>query len=220
MGKIIDGKQVAEEIRQEIKEEVAELAGSRLPRWSGISSSRRMPGSSGSAVRERPEKRRIALTDQERAQQAWVRFGRLNEQYFDGKLHLDGLRFNRRFRSTLGRFSSNSNPRQRLIELSSFYLDTFGWEEMEKVLLHEMIHLKLNSGVHDRGFREVEADIAARYGPLAPKPIPVKHYRYVYACNRCGLRIGKWRRARGTYFHKNCGGRFRLKRRTSSMRSS
>lgn len=102
------------------------------------------------------------------------------------------------------------------MELSSFYLDMVGWEEMEKVLFHEMIHLKLNSGAHDREFRGVKADIEAQYGPIEPKPIPVKRYKYVYACNRCGLRIGRWKKVRGTYLHKNCGGRFRLKRRTSS----
>ena len=142
--------------------------------------------------------------------EAWRRFAKLNHRYFDGRLKLEEIHFNPRFRSTLGAFSQDGHG--RVIQLSSFYLRLFGWEELEKVLLHEMIHLRLGRGGHGPEFRRLQKAIEEEYGELRPRPVPARAHRYLYVCDRCRLEFGRWRRFKGTYLHRGCGGRLRLKR--------
>jgi predicted SprT family Zn-dependent metalloprotease len=148
--------------------------------------------------------------DRQTVEGAWRRFEQLNRSYFNGELSLGELRFNSRFRRTLGTYSRDGG--QGRIQLSRFYLRLFGWEELEKVLLHEMIHLRLDRPGHGSQFRGLEALIAERYGPLSPKPVPARAHRYIYVCERCGLEFGRWRRLMGDHFHRGCGGRLRLRR--------
>ena len=147
----------------------------------------------------------------DRVREAWARFEELNRRYFNGELQMEELRFNPRFRNTLGAFSLDGG-RRRVIQLSSFYLELFGWEELEKVLLHEMIHLRLGCRGHGPRFRLLQAVVEKEYGPLRPRPIPAQAHRYLYICDRCGLEFGRWRKLKGGYLHRGCGGRLRLKR--------
>ncbi len=148
--------------------------------------------------------------DKEAVRQAWKRFGELNRCYFAGELRLEELWFNPRFRSTLGAYSRDGG--QGAIQLSPFYLRLFGWEELEKVLLHEMIHLRLGRPGHGPQFRRLEAAIEGEYGPLTPRPIPARAHRHIYVCDRCRLEFGRWRKLKGGYRHRGCGGRLRLRR--------
>lgn len=142
--------------------------------------------------------------------EAWRRFAELNDRYFHGELQLEELRFNPRFRSTLGAFSQDGEG--RMIQLSSFYLKLFGWEELEKVLLHEMIHLRLGRRGHGPEFRGLQQEIEEEYGELRPRPVPARAHRYIYVCDRCGLEFGRWRRLVGPHVHRGCGGQLMLKR--------
>ncbi|MFQ6117772.1 MAG: SprT-like domain-containing protein [Candidatus Bipolaricaulia bacterium] len=142
--------------------------------------------------------------------EAWRRFAELNDRYFHGELRLEELRFNPCFRNTLGAFSRDGKG--RVIQLSSFYLELFGWEELEKVLLHEMVHLRLDRRGHGPGFRRLQRTIEEEYGPLRPRPVPARAHRYLYICDRCGLEFGRWRRLTGAHVHRGCGGRLMLKR--------
>lgn len=146
---------------------------------------------------------------EEAIEEAWARFAELNRRYFGGELRLEELRFNHRFRNTLGAFSRDGGG--RVIQLSPFYLKLFGWEELEKVLLHEMIHLRLGRRGHGPQFRRLQNSIEEEYGELRPRPIPARAHRYVYLCDRCGLEFGRWRRLKGGHLHRGCGGQLRLK---------
>lgn len=147
--------------------------------------------------------------DKKTVKEAWRRFEQLNRCYFNGELSLGELHFNSRFRRTLGTYSPDGG--QGTIQLSRFYLRLFGWEELEKVLLHEMIHLRLGRPGHGSRFRGLEALIAERYGPLTPKPVPARAHRYIYVCERCRLEFGRWRKLTGGHFHRGCGGQLRLR---------
>ncbi|MCR4404723.1 MAG: SprT-like domain-containing protein [Candidatus Acetothermia bacterium] len=149
--------------------------------------------------------------------EAWRRFAELNQRYFRGRLRLERLSFNPRFRSTLGTFSTDG--RGRAIQLSPFYLRLFGWAELEKVLLHEMIHLQLGRAGHGAEFRKLESSIERDYGPLRPRPIPAQAHNYIYICDRCHLEFGRWRPLKGPCYHRGCGGRLWRKRGRSLTKS-
>jgi len=98
--------------------------------------------------------------------------------------------FNRRLRSTGGRYFMKSHD----IEISPRQLETFGAEETEKIIKHELCHYHLH--LLKRGYRHRDADFKAllakvggsRYcqslpGQAGRRPQP---YRYMLKCRSCG----------------------------------
>ncbi|MFC0213225.1 SprT family protein [Paenibacillus chartarius] len=101
-------------------------------------------------------------------------------------------RFNRRLRTTGGRYFTGSHD----IEISPAQLETFGPEEVEKIIKHELCHYHLH--ILKRGYRHRDADFkqllqqvgGSRYcqsiphaDGRGPRRLP---YRYKLVCTRCG----------------------------------
>lgn len=124
---------------------------------------------------------------EDRELQAWVE--RVSLASF-GLPFRHKARFNRRLRSTGGRYFTCSHD----IEISPAQLETFGENEVEKIIKHELCHYHLH--ILNRGYQHRDADFkqllkqvgGSRYcrslpNRAVPKRLP---YRYKLVCMRCG----------------------------------
>ena len=99
--------------------------------------------------------------------------------------------FNARLKATGGRYFTKSHH----IEISPHQLTTFGVEETEKIIKHELCHYHLH--IRKMGYRHRDADFkrllaqvgGSRYCQSLPdraqrKTLP---YRYKLICKQCGM---------------------------------
>ncbi|EXX84866.1 hypothetical protein BG53_10180 [Paenibacillus darwinianus] len=123
--------------------------------------------------------------------------------------------FNRRLKATGGRYFMKSHD----IEISPYQLETYGAEETEKIIKHELCHYHLH--LMRRGYRHRDADFKAllakvggsRFCKSLPeraqrKPAP---FKFMLKCRACGgeyLRKRKMNPAR--YACGKCGGKLQL----------
>lgn len=123
--------------------------------------------------------------------------------------------FNRRLKATGGRYFMKTHD----IEISPYQLETYGTEETEKIIKHELCHYHLH--LMRRGYRHRDADFKAllakvggsRFCKSLPertqrKPMPLK---FMLKCRACGveyLRKRKMNPAR--YACGKCGGKLQL----------
>ncbi len=105
-----------------------------------------------------------------------------------GRPFLHQARFNRRLRSTGGRYFTKSHD----IEISPGQLDTFGPEEVEKIIKHELCHYHLH--LLKRGFQHRDADFktlleqvgGSRFCRSLPHmAMKQQPYRYKLECVSC-----------------------------------
>lgn len=147
------------------------------------------------------------MTDQEL--QAWVE--RISMESF-GLPFLHRARFNPRLRSTGGRYFTTTHH----IEISSLYYQTYGAEDTEKVIKHELCHYHLH--LTGRGYRHRDRDFkellqqvgGTRYckPPARKRRLP---YRYLLRCQSCGLEYMRKRRLDPErYVCGRCRGRLKL----------
>lgn len=106
--------------------------------------------------------------------------------------------FNARLRTTGGRYFMKSHN----IEINPTQLETFGRDEVEKIIKHELCHYHLH--LSGRGYKHRDPDFKAllqqvkgsRYCQSLPdrksrKPQPV---RYKFLCNVCGMEYPRKRK--------------------------
>ncbi|WP_410771804.1 SprT family protein [Fontibacillus sp. BL9] len=107
-------------------------------------------------------------------------------------------RFNGRLRTTGGRYFMKSHD----IEINPAQLETYGMDEVEKIIKHELCHYHLH--LTGRGYRHRDPEFKAllqkvdgsRYcqslpGQARRKPLP---YRYKLVCSSCGMEYLRKRR--------------------------
>lgn len=98
--------------------------------------------------------------------------------------------FNSRLKATGGRYFTRSHN----IEISPHQLATFGAEETEKIIKHELCHYHLH--ILKRGYRHRDADFkqllahvgGSRYCQTLPERMQARRlpYRYKLVCTACG----------------------------------
>ena len=121
--------------------------------------------------------------------------------------------FNGRLRSTGGRYLLRSHR----IEISRKYYETYGAEETEKIIKHELCHYHLH--LEKRGYRHRDADfrrLLAEVGgtrycralPGAKRTLPV---RWLLQCAVCGMQYPRKRKIDPRRYRcGECRGRLRL----------
>jgi SprT-like protein len=128
--------------------------------------------------------------------QAWVE--KISLRYF-GLPFRHKATFNRRLTSTGGRYFTKTHN----IEISPHQLETFGAEETEKIIKHELCHYHLH--LLNKGFRHRDADfkqlLAKVGGTRFCKSLPgrlekrqAKPYKYKLVCRTCGTEYLRKRR--------------------------
>jgi SprT-like protein len=104
-----------------------------------------------------------------------------------GRPFLHQARFNRRLRSTGGRYFTKSHD----IEISTIQLETFGREEVEKIIKHELCHYHLH--LLKRGYQHRDQDFkqllkrvgGSRFCKAAAQTPNKQPYRYRLECVSC-----------------------------------
>ena len=104
-----------------------------------------------------------------------------------GRPFLHQARFNRRLRSTGGRYFTKSHD----IEISWTHLETFGLDEVEKIIKHELCHYHLH--LLKRGYQHRDADFknllqqvgGTRFCQAVPRQHKQQPYRYKLECVSC-----------------------------------
>jgi SprT-like protein len=104
-----------------------------------------------------------------------------------GRPFVHQARFNRRLKSTGGRYFTKSHD----IEISWGQLDTFGREEVEKIIKHELCHYHLH--LLKRGYQHRDEDFktllkqvgGTRYCRSLPNAVKKQPYRYKLVCVNC-----------------------------------
>jgi SprT-like protein len=104
-----------------------------------------------------------------------------------GRPFLHQARFNRRLRSTGGRYFTKSHD----IEISTIQLETFGKEEVEKIIKHELCHYHLH--LLKKGYKHRDQDFklllkqvgGSRYCQASPRAQSKQPYRYRLECVNC-----------------------------------
>jgi SprT-like protein len=148
----------------------------------------------------------------DRQLQAWVE--RISLDSF-GMPFRHQATFNRRLRSTGGRYFMKSHN----IEISPHQLDTFGAEETEKIIKHELCHYHLH--IQKRGYQHRDADfkrlLAKVGGSRFCKSLPnraarkVMPHKYMLKCTACGIEYKRKRRMDpNKYACGKCGGKLLL----------
>ena len=122
--------------------------------------------------------------------------------------------FNGRLTSTGGRYFTKSHN----IEISRKQLDTFGVDEVEKIIKHELCHYHLH--LLNRGYRHRDADFrqllnqvgGSRYcGALPDKTAKKRPFRYKLECIDCGMSYLRKRKVNvRKYVCGKCRGRLRM----------
>jgi len=121
--------------------------------------------------------------------------------------------FNSRLTTTGGRyFTKNHN-----IDISRKQLDTFGPEEVEKIIKHELCHyhlhiLKKGYKHRDSDFRQLLAQVGgSRYCSAVPGTSRQQPYRYKLECVSCGMAYMRKRRVNiGKYACGRCRGKLKM----------
>ncbi|GIP39938.1 protein SprT [Paenibacillus sp. J31TS4] len=121
--------------------------------------------------------------------------------------------FNSRLRSTGGRYFTKSHN----IEISTKQYETFGAEEVEKIIKHELCHYHLH--LSGRGYKHRDADFrrlleqvgGSRFCSALPESRKKEPYRYRLFCGSCGMEYRRKRRVdTSKYVCGRCRGRLRL----------
>lgn len=116
--------------------------------------------------------------------QTWIE--RISLQYF-GMPFVHKASFNGRLRATGGRYF----PGTHNIEISRLQYDTFGEEEVEKIIKHELCHYHLH--LTNKGYKHRDDDFkrllqkvgGSRYCRTLPIPKQTEPYRYRLECADC-----------------------------------
>jgi SprT-like protein len=120
----------------------------------------------------------------DRELQQWVEH--ISQTSF-GRPFLHQARFNRRLRSTGGRYFTKTHD----IEISTMQLETFGKEEVEKIIKHELCHYHLH--LLKKGYKHRDQDFklllkqvgGSRYCKASPHAPSKQPYRYRLECVSC-----------------------------------
>ncbi|WP_338554896.1 SprT family protein [Paenibacillus sp. KS-LC4] len=121
--------------------------------------------------------------------------------------------FNGRLKATGGRYFMKSHH----IEISPYQLSTFGVEETEKIIKHELCHYHLH--LLKRGYRHRDEDFkrllaqvgGSRYCQSLPER-RVEPFRYKLVCKDCGMEYPRKRRINpAKYACGKCRGKLFLK---------
>jgi SprT-like protein len=132
------------------------------------------------------------MNDQEL--QSWVEHISLNAF---GRPFVHQARFNRRLRSTGGRYFTKSHD----IEISPQQLEQYGKDEVEKIIKHELCHYHLH--ILRRGYKHRDADFkqllqqvgGSRYcHSLEGAELRRMPVRYRLECVRCGMAYDRKRK--------------------------
>jgi SprT-like protein len=123
------------------------------------------------------------MMDNQQLQQ-WVE--RISLDFF-GKPFRHKATFNKRLRSTGGRYFTKTHD----IEISVMQYETFGPEEVEKIIKHELCHYHLH--LERRGFQHRDADFkillkqvgGSRFCSALPTAKRSEPYRYRLVCTNC-----------------------------------
>lgn len=144
--------------------------------------------------------------------QAWVE--QVSRDSF-GRPFLHQATFNPRLRSTGGRYFMRSHD----IEINPKQLETFGREETEKIIKHELCHYHLH--LTKRGYRHQDADFqrllaevgGSRYCSALPGQTKrVQPYRYKLVCHSCGMEYLRKRKVNpAKYACGKCRGKLFIK---------
>jgi SprT-like protein len=116
--------------------------------------------------------------------QAWVE--QISTQCF-GRPFIHRASFNSRLRTTGGRYSTRTHD----IDISRTQLETFGPEEVEKIIKHELCHYHLH--LLNKGYKHRDADFknllkqvgGSRFCRAIPGTKRAQSYRYRYICVDC-----------------------------------
>jgi len=150
------------------------------------------------------------MTDQELQQ--WVEHISLRDF---GRPFLHRATFNRRLRATGGRYFTVSHN----IEISPLQYETYGAEEVEKIIKHELCHYHLH--LLRRGYRHRDADFknllkrvgGSRYCRALPPAGRSEPYRYRLVCTECRTEYLRKRKLDPRkYACGKCRGRLKLYR--------
>ncbi|MET3683965.1 SprT-like protein [Alkalibacillus flavidus] len=133
----------------------------------------------------------------------------LSEQYFH-KPFLDHVTFNRRLRTTGGRYI----PAKRVIEINPKYVTELGEDALKGIIKHELCHYHLH--IEDKPYHHRSAEFrrllqvtgAPRFcGPL---PSEATKKRVIYQCKDCRAQFERKRRMDTKRFRcGRCGGRIK-----------
>lgn len=111
-----------------------------------------------------------------------------NEKYFEGRLPKNiKVLVSKRMTYRAGasyfyKFSDGSILPLKIV-LSEWYVKKFS-SEIESVLLHEMIHIKLGNIEHNQEFLTIMSELNEKYGyTIKVKGSDMKYY---YKCTKCG----------------------------------
>lgn len=115
-------------------------------------------------------------------------FRDLNNRFFDGKLEVPHLFWNRRMRTTAGRFQPGNRKQVRsIIDVASYLLEEpNGLDLVRDTVGHEMIHYWLWSrrkkyGHTEEFYQKMNEMGVSRYNPV-PRRRP---HKYLYRCPQC-----------------------------------
>ncbi len=117
--------------------------------------------------------------------QAWVEHISLRDF---GRPFRHQASFNARLKTTGGRyFTTNHN-----IEISRLQFETFGVDEVEKIIKHELCHYHLH--LMKKGYKHRDADFrnllakvgGSRFCQAVPDVRRSESYKYKLVCSRCG----------------------------------
>ncbi|MFC4775516.1 SprT family protein [Paenibacillus sp. GCM10023252] len=145
--------------------------------------------------------------------QLWVE--QVSLKYF-GRPFLHRATFNSRLKATGGRYFTKSHH----IEISPHQLASFGTEETEKIIKHELCHYHLH--IMKRGYQHRDKDFktllqqvgGARFCKSLPeramrRPAP---YKYKLICQACGMEYPRRRRVDPSrYACGKCRGKLLIK---------
>lgn len=147
----------------------------------------------------------------DRQLQRWVE--EISLQSF-GRPFLHQARFNRRLRSTGGRYFTRTHD----IEISWHQYEQYGMQDVEKIIKHELCHYHLH--LTKRGYQHRDEDFkrllqhvgGTRYCRALPDALRRKEpYRYKLVCKHCGMEYMRKRKADPRkYACGQCHGRLKL----------
>ncbi|MCL6602566.1 MAG: SprT family protein [Paenibacillus sp.] len=130
--------------------------------------------------------------------------------------------FNKRLRSTGGRYFTKSHH----IEISWMHYETFGQDETERIIKHELCHYHLH--LQRRGFRHRDPEFKAllqkvggsRYCSTLTINRAKEPFRYKLLCSKCGMEYLRKRKVDPKkYVCGRCQGKLLLKLLDTTMPS-
>jgi SprT-like protein len=154
------------------------------------------------------------MNDQEL--QVWVE--QISLQWFQ-RPFIHKARFNGRLRSTGGRYFMKSHD----IEISPHQLETFGSDDVEKIIKHELCHYHLH--LTNKGYQHRDADFkqllaavgGSRFCASMPGARRKEAFKYRLVCLACGM---EFMRKRKVDIRKYGCGKCRGKLRQTTLSSS